>query len=302
MIYYNRFNEFLKGKFNQRVLKICIDGGFTCPNRDGSKSFGGCIFCGERGSGENTNRISIKEQVERYFSSYRSKRANAFIAYFQNFTNTYGTIDELKRKYDEALIDDRIVALSIDTRPDCINEDVCELLNEYQKKYFVYVELGLQTSNEYTHEFINQKINNEDFINAVNLLNKHHIDVVVHIMVGLPNENHEDIIKTVDFLRKINYQGIKIHSTYVIKNTYLEYLLNSNKYQPITLEEYVNELIYILTHIKDDIIIHRLTGDPPKDILVCPEWANHKKRVLIKLEQKMRENNYKQGCFYNKKD
>lgn len=298
MIYYNRLNEFLKDKFGERTLKICIDGGFTCPNRDGSKGSGGCVFCGERGSGENVKRLDIRSQVENYFKSYRSKRANSFIAYFQNFTGSYDSIDNLKKKYDEALIDERIVGLDIDTRPDAINEEFCKLLELYKEKYYVYVELGFQTSNEKTHKDINQQITNEEFISAVSLLNKYHIDVVVHMMVGLPNETHEDIVNTIEFLKKINYQGIKIHSTYVIKNTVLEYMYNEGKYNPITLDDYVNELIYILTHIKDDIIIHRLTGDPPKDILVAPEWANHKKRVIIALEKYMKEHNLEQGCMY----
>lgn len=299
MSLYNKFNEYLKDKFGERTLKICIDGGFTCPNRDGTKAFGGCIFCGERGSGERTQRISISDQLSLYFDSYRSKRANKYILYFQNFSNTYGDFDTLKAKYDEALQCENIVALDIDTRPDCITQEVCELLKSYTKKYYVYVELGLQTSNELTHKSINQHISNEDFINAVKLLRKYGIDVVVHIMVGLPNETHEDIANTIKFLKEVDYQGIKIHSTYVIKNTKLEEMYNSQKYTPLTLDDYLDELVYILTHIRDDVIVHRITGDPPKDLLVAPQWTTHKKLVINRIEKILKDKNLYQGCLYN---
>ena len=188
---YKHLNNYLKEKFGERTLKICIDGNFTCPNRDGKLSLGGCIFCSEKGSGEHikSNKNSsnnfdfITDQVKNYFNSYKSKRANKFIAYFQNFTNTYGPIDILKKKYDSALIDDRIVALAISTRPDCINEDICKLLKSYQNKYYVWVELGLQTSNDTTSKLINKCCYSKDFTYAVNLLNKYNIDIVTHIMV-----------------------------------------------------------------------------------------------------------------------
>ncbi len=298
---YNRLNEFLKDKFSERTLKICIDGGFTCPNRDGTKGVGGCIFCSELGSGDHLKRLPIKEQVENYFKSYRSSRANKFIAYFQNFTSTYSDVQTLKRKYDEALIDERIVALDIDTRPDCISKDVCELLSSYKDKYYVYVELGLQSSNEFTHSFINQNIVNEEFIRAIKLLNEYKIDVVVHVMVGLPYETHVDIENTIKFINQFNIQGIKIHSTYIVKDTILEKLYLEGKYVPLELDEYISEVIYILTHINKDIIIHRISGDAPKDKLVAPEWNLHKKWVLNKVNNIMEENNLYQGMYFNEK-
>ena len=194
---YNQFNNWLKNKFGERTLKICIDGGFTCPNRDGIKGCGGCTFCGERGSGENTKRIDITTQVKNHLSSYKADRANKFIAYFQNFSNTYDKPEVLRQRYNAALIDDRIVAVA--TRPDCINEKIAKLLNDYKKKYYVYVELGLQTSNEKVAEKFNRGYTNEDFVQAVKLLNKYNIDVVTHIMVGLPNETTDDLKNTVKF-------------------------------------------------------------------------------------------------------
>ena len=160
---YKHLNKYLKNKFGERTLKICIDGGFTCPNRDGRVGYGGCAFCSERGSGEHIIADNISNQVKNYFTSYKAERANKFIAYFQNFTNTYDSIENLKMKYDAALIDDRIVALAIATRPDCISEDVCKLLKSYSEKYYVWIELGLQTSNENTGKIINRCYTDEQF-------------------------------------------------------------------------------------------------------------------------------------------
>ena len=216
---YNKLNEFFKNKFGERVLKICVDGGFTCPNRDGTVGTNGCIFCSQRGSGEHLNSLSIDLQISNFFKSDRSKRANKFIVYFQNFTNTYDTIENLKKKYDLALNDSRIVGLAVATRPDCISEDVAKLLKSYSEKYYVFVELGLQTSNDYIAKTINRGYPSSCFSTAVDILNKYGIDIVTHIMVGLPNETFEDIENTVTFINKHNIQGLKIHSTYVIENT-----------------------------------------------------------------------------------
>lgn len=295
---YNQFNTWLKNKFGERTLKICIDGGFSCPNRDGTKGCGGCIFCGERGSGENTKRIDISAQVKAHLSSYKAARANKFIAYFQNFSNTYADLSTLRKKYDSALIDDRIVALAIATRPDCIDENIVQLLSEYAKKYYVYVELGLQTSNEIVAQKFNRGYSNEEFVNAVKLLNKYNIDVVAHIMVGLPFEEETDILNTVNFINSLNIMGVKIHSTYIIKNTALEELYNSGKYEPITLEYYVNNVCDIISHLRPDIVICRITGDAPKDLLIEPKWNARKKVVLNAINQSLSEKNIYQGDSY----
>ena len=302
---YKHLNKYLKEKFGERTLKICIDGGFTCPNRDGTCGAGGCIFCSEKGSGElilcanGENQIDkIKNQVINHFSSYRSKRANKFIAYFQNFTNTYDSLENLKAKYDAALIDDRIVGLEVATRPDCINEDIVKLLKSYTEKYYVCVELGLQTSNDNTGIFINSGYTSNQFTKAVELLNKYNIDVVTHIMVGLPGENFDDIKNTVDFVNKHNIQGIKIHSTYVVKNTVLANMYFSGDYEPISLEYYLDALTYIVTHISPDVVIHRISGDSPKDLLIAPEWNLHKKWVLNGFDKILKEQDLWQGKYY----
>lgn len=304
---YKHLNKYLKEKFGERTLKICIDGGFTCPNRDGTCGFGGCIFCSEKGSGEliscanGDNSIDkIKNQVINYFDSYRSKRANKFIAYFQNFTNTYDSLENLKAKYNAALIDNRIVGLEVATRPDCINENIVKLLKSYSEKYYVCVELGLQTSNDNTGILINRGYTSNQFTKAVELLNKYNIDVVTHIMVGLPGENFDDVKNTVDFVNKHNIQGIKIHSTYVIENTALADMYFSGKYEPISLEYYLDALTYIVTHISPDVVIHRISGDAPKDLLIAPEWNLHKKWVLNGFDKILKEHNLWQGKYYNK--
>ena len=296
---YNKLNRFLKNKFGEKVLKICIDGGFTCPNRDGKKSTYGCIFCSEKGSGEHIKKCdSISEQVRNYFKSYKAERANKFIAYFQNYTNTYDSIENLKEKYDSALIDKRIVALAVATRPDCITEDIAKLLSSYSKKYYVWVELGLQTSNEETGKFINRCYTNSDFTNAVKILNKYNIDIVSHIMVGLPNETFENIKNTVEFINKHNIQGLKIHSTYVVEYTQLYQLYKEENYSPISLEYYLECLCYIITHISPEVVIHRISGDAPKDILVAPNWNLHKKWIMNGFNKKMIEEDLWQGKYY----
>ena len=307
--HYKHLNTYLKELFGERTLKICIDGGFTCPNRDGKCGTSGCIFCSSKGSGELINsEPNISNQVTQYFQTYRSKRANKFIAYFQNFTNTYNSVENLKKKYDSALIDDRIVALDIATRPDCINDDVAKLISSYMPKHKVFVELGLQTSNDNTAKIINRGYESSVFTDAVKILNKYNIPVICHIMVGLPTEQElirvdnfdvfKAIVDTVNFINKHNISGLKIHSTYIVKNTVLNKLYEGNKYKPITYEEYMSNLTYIITHINPEIIIHRISADPPKNLLVAPEWCLHKKWVLNGFDKILNEHNLFQGMYY----
>ena len=302
---YRRLNTYYKSKFGERTLKICVDGGFTCPNRDGKCGTGGCIFCSEKGSGELIKKAykSIPEQVKEYLNSYRAKRANKFIVYFQNFSNTYDSLENLKKKYDSSLIDERIIGISIATRPDCINEDIVKLIKSYSDKYYVCVELGLQTVNESIEKIINRGYTTKQFIEAVDLLNKYEIDVITHIMCGLPGENKikgdipKEIKETVELINSLNIQGIKIHSTYVVENTKLNEMYQNNEYIPLELDEYLKDLTYIITHLNPNIIIHRICADAPKDILVAPSWNVHKKWVLNGFEKILKEKNLYQGMF-----
>lgn len=300
---YNHLNKFLKDKFGERTLKICIDGGFTCPNRNGKSGKGGCIFCSEKGSGEHIklSAENISAQVKNYFNTYKAERANKFIAYFQNFTNTYDTLENLKCKYDAALVDDRIVGLAIATRPDCIDENIVKLLKSYSDKMAVWVELGLQTSNDNTGNLINRGYDSSKFTEAVSILNKYDIDIVAHIMIGLPNENKQDLINTVEFLNKHNIKGLKIHSCYVVENTVLADMYKNGTYEPIDLDYYLKSAAYVITHISPDVVIHRVSGDAPKDLLLAPSWNSHKKWIINGLDKILREENLWQGKYYENK-
>ena len=298
---YNHLNTYYKNIFGERTLKICIDAGFSCPNRDGTLSNSGCIFCSEKGSGELIKYSSqhIENQVTNFLNSYRGKRANKFIAYFQNFTNTYDTLENLKEKYDSALnANDKIVGLSVATRPDCITEEIAKLLASYLDKYNVSVELGLQTSNNNIGKIINRCYSSSQFTEAVKILRKYNIEVIAHMMIGLPTETFDDIKNTVDFINKHDIQGLKIHSTYIVKNTILADMYFNKKYEPITLEYYLDSLAYVITHIRKDLIIHRISGDAPKDLLVAPEWNLHKKWILNGFEKLLKGQNLWQGKFY----
>ncbi len=300
---YLHLNSWLKKKFGQRVLKICVDGGFSCPNRDGKCGVGGCIFCGESGSGTLKRQLSITEQIQNHLKSYRGERAEKFIVYFQNFTNTYDSLENLKRKYDEALFcSDKIVGLSVATRPDCINEEIVGLLKSYSDRFFVQVELGLQTANDETGELINRGYSTCTFEKTVRLMSEKNLDVVAHIMVGLPNETMEDLKQTVEFLNSQKIAGLKIHSTYVTCGTRLCQMFEQGEYVPLQLEEYLDAVVYVLTHINSQVVIHRLSGDAPKEQLVAPIWNAHKKLVLNGVDRILREQNLVQGQFYEKKE
>lgn len=298
---YNHLNEYYKNKFGERTLKICIDAGFTCPNRDGTLSSSGCIFCSEKGAGEliKFSKLHISEQVNNFLNSYRGMRANKFIVYFQNFTNTYDSLENLKEKYDAALVSDKIVGISIATRPDCITEDIAKLIASYADKYDVSVELGLQTSNDNIGRIINRYYTTTQFTTAVNILRKYNIEIITHMMIGLPKESFVDIKDTVKFINNHDIQGLKIHSTYIVKNTVLASMYYNKEYEPITLDYYLDALTYVITHVRPDLIIHRISGDAPKDLLVAPKWNLHKKWILNGFAKRLKYENLWQGKFYD---
>ena len=298
---YNHLNEYYKNKFGERTLKICIDAGFTCPNRDGTLSSSGCIFCSEKGAGEliKFSKLHISEQVNNFLNSYRGMRANKFIVYFQNFTNTYDSLENLKEKYDAALVSDKIVGISIATRPDCITEDIAKLIASYADKYDVSVELGLQTSNDSIGRILNRYYTTTQFTTAVNILRKYNIEIITHMMIGLPKESFVDIKDTVKFINNHDIQGLKIHSTYIVKNTVLASMYYNKEYEPITLDYYLDALTYVITHVRPDLIIHRISGDAPKDLLVAPKWNLHKKWILNGFAKRLKDENLWQGKFYD---
>lgn len=294
---YNNLSGYFREKYGKRLSKICIDGGFNCPNRDGTVGVGGCIYCGERGAGEHIDpALSIREQVMAGLRDYDSD--DMFVAYFQNFTNTYAPVIILKERYDAALIDPRIKVLAIGTRPDCITEEIAELLASYKDRVEVWVELGLQTAKDKTAELINRGYNRECFGRAVDILNRYGIPVVVHLIVGLPDEGIEDIADTVEYINRFELFGIKIHSIYVMRGTALEGMYQRGKYTPPTMEEYVESAVYILTHISPRLTVHRITGDCPRDMLVAPHWNSDKRGVIDRIVYKMQSLGLRQGCEY----
>jgi radical SAM protein (TIGR01212 family) len=292
---YNNARDYYKNKYGERVLKICIDGGFTCPNRDGTKGFGGCIFCGERGSGEKLCPSGIKNQINNYLNSYKVDRANKFIVYFQNFSGTYEKPEILREIYKSALIDERIVGINIGTRPDCINDDIVNILKEINTITDVTIELGLQTANEEIGEIINRQYTNYDFTNAVSLLNNAGIEVIAHIMIGLPNENMNDIISTVDFLNTHKLLGLKIHSTFVIEGTTLGEMYKNHLYDPIAQDDYIKKLAYVVNNINKNFILFRIVADAPRNLFLAPEWNLHKKITINKINQYFEKHDIYQG-------
>ena len=284
---YNHLNSYLKQKFGSRTLKVCVDGGFTCPNRDGKVATGGCIFCGNEGAGDlikyKTSCVeqSIVSQINGFLNSYRGERAEKFIVYFQSFSNTYDSFENLKKKYDIALAtSDKFVGLEVATRPDCIDEKIARLLASYKDRYYVCVELGLQTASDEIGKLINRGYTTEDFANAVQILKKYEIDIVAHMMIGLPNETTRDIEDTIKFINECGVNGVKLHSTYIMKNTRLENMYNDGEYEPITQEYYVDMVARVISNLNSNIIVHRINADPPKTELVAPLWVARKKIVL----------------------
>jgi radical SAM protein (TIGR01212 family) len=294
---YNNLSGYFRKKYGKRVKKICIDGGFSCPNRDGTCGIGGCIYCGERGAGEHINPLtSIGEQVRAELS--RGKAEDIFLAYFQNFTNTYAPVETLRERYDAALIDERIKLISIGTRPDCITEEIADLLSSYMDRYEVWVELGLQTANDETAALINRGYKAETFQRAMEILGARGIPVVVHLIVGIPGENIEHIKKTAAYLKPFSIFGIKIHSIYVMEGTALAEMYKNGEYTPPTLAEYVDGATYLISHLNPEIVLHRITGDCPKELLIAPLWNADKNEIIDKINKNLEENNLHQGIYF----
>lgn len=284
---YRNLSSYFREKYGKRLSKICIDGGFSCPNRDGRCGTGGCIYCGERGAGEHINGSEgITEQVK---SALAGKgEGELFVAYFQNFTNTYAPVAVLKERYDAALIDKRIRVLAIGTRPDCIDEEIAALIASYKDRCDVWVELGLQTANDETAKRINRGYERAIFERAVKILEKHEIPVVVHLIVGLPGESFEDIMKTTEYISRFSLFGLKIHSLYVMRGTMLEKMYEEGQFATISRDEYISSAVYILSHINPDTVVHRVTGDCPRGLLVAPEWNTDKNGIINEIREKLK--------------
>ncbi len=299
---YHTLNYYLKNKFNTKVFKVSLNGGFTCPNLDGTKGYGGCIYCSKSGSGDfggNPNK-NLTTQFKEIKEVESKKWPNSkYIAYFQARTNTYAPLEVLKAKYEEVLKIDDVIGLFIATRCDAITDETLDYLEELNKRTFLTIELGLQTTNEKTSKLINRCHTLKEFEDMVKRLRKRNINVVVHIINGLPYETETDMLNTVRYLNKLDIQGIKIHMLCIIKDTPLETLYQKEKFHILTKEEYIDIVIKQLELLREDIVIHRITSDPDKNSLIEPTWLLKKFCLLNDIDKEMVKRDTYQGKYSN---
>ncbi len=300
---YYTLDYFYKHKFNSKVFKVSLNGGFTCPNKDGFVGRGGCIYCSLSGSGEYAG--NIQKDVVSQFNEIKEvelkKWPNAkYIGYFQANTNTYAPVSVLKDKYESILELDNVVGLSIATRADSINKECLEYLIDLNKRTYLTIELGLQTIHEKTSKLINRCHSLECFNNMVSILRKNNINVVVHIIDGLPYETKDMMIETVKYLSNLDIQGIKIHALAVLKNTKLANIYMKKPFKLLTREEYIDIVCDQLENLREDIVINRLTTDPVKSDLIAPSWLLNKTTLLNDIDKEMKRRNTYQGIKYKK--
>lgn len=296
---YYSLNQYLKEQFGEKIYKLSLDGGMTCPNRDGTLGTKGCIFCSEGGSGEFAEKCcgDIHEQVMRAKERICKKtNAQKFIAYFQSYTNTYAPINYLNRVFTDAMSEPDVVALSIGTRPDCLSEDIVEMLWELNQIKPVWVELGLQTIHSRTAAYIRREYPLTVFEDALERLRGKGIQVIVHVILGLPGETKEDMLQTIRYLANDHRpDGIKLQLLHVLENTDLAEEYRNGGFRTLEMNEYFDILFDCIEELPEDMVIHRLTGDGPKKILIAPQWTGDKKRVLNEMHRQMDLYDIKQG-------
>lgn len=302
---YYKFSNYLKDRFGQRVQKISIDAGFSCPNRDGTKSSSGCIFCDNQGFSFNS-RISpgpLKNQIGEGIEFSRKRfKTKKFILYFQAYTNTYASVDLLKQRYDVARDFEDIVGISIGTRPDCIHDEILDLINSYTEDYEVWIEYGLQSIHRKTLELINRGHFYEDFLRAVELSRKRRkIKICAHLIIGLLGETEEMILETAKEIGRLKLDGVKIHPVHIIKGTRLEEIFRQGLYQPLELDKYLNIATKFLEYLWPETVIQRISADCPREFLVAPLWILKKKQVLQKIEDKLFKENRFQGRLWQER-
>ncbi len=298
---YHSFDYMLKERFSCKIYKTALNGGMTWPNRDGTLGERGCIFCSQGGSGDfaGDRRDSITEQINKQAEKLAQKRnASAFIAYFQAYTNTYAPVEYLRKIYTEAINHPQVAAVSIGTRPDCLGPDVLALLEELNQIKPVWIELGLQTIHERTAAYIRRGYPLSCFEEAVKALRQRDLEVIVHTILGLPGESRQDILETMEYLNHRDIQGIKLQLLHVLKGTDLALDYLEGRFSVYTMEEYLDVLIDCLEHLSPDIVIHRLTGDGPKDLLMAPLWSSKKRTVLNTLHHECKIRHAYQGRLY----
>lgn len=291
----------MRDRFGEKVYRLPIDAGFTCPNRDGLVAKGGCTYCDEIGSGPGSRfGRSISEQVKNAISSISMRyKANRFIAYFQAFSNTYDSIDVLKQRYDQALIDPRIVAMAIATRPDCIDEKIADFLVQYQEENVpIWIELGLQSINNETLKKVNRGHTVEDFIRGVSLLHDRNLEVCAHVIFGMMNDTTDEMLQMADLLADLKVKGVKLHQLYFIKGTPLGNLYEKGFIKSLDLDTYVKIAVDFIEKLPPTTILHRLMGDTTEEKLLSPLWALDKGSFLKAILQEFKQRNSYQGKFY----
>ena len=296
-MYYYSVNEYLKQTFGEKVYKISLDGGMTCPNRDGTLGTRGCIFCSEGGSGEFSadRMLSVTEQIAEAKERIEAKSdCRKFIAYFQPFTNTYAPVERLRRLFEEAIAPEEIVAISIATRPDCLPAEVISLLAELNQIKPVWLELGLQTIHPSTAAYIRRGYPLSDYDRAVSVLRENGINVITHVILGLPGETREMMLESVRYAGERS-DGVKLQLLHVLKNTDLQLDYEAGSFRTLTLDEYVDILCEAVELLPKDTVIHRLTGDGDKKLLIAPLWSADKKRVLNTINRAFRQRDVVQG-------
>ena len=295
---YYQYSRYLKELFGQKVYKVTLDAGFSCPNRDGAISSGGCIFCDASGSFScaHDNKLSIKEQLHIGIENQRKRfGAQKFISYLQAYTNTYGSIEHLEDVYSQALSHEDVVGISIGTRPDCVDESKISLISSYAKDYETWIEYGLQSSNNNTLKFINRGHTVEDFIRAVEMTKNRGIKICAHMILGLPEETKKDALNTARLLASLGVDGVKIHLLCVLKNTKLEQMYNNKEINLLLKDEYVGVVCDFLEELPPSMTIHRLAGNGLKKILVAPRWLSDKFEVLTAIDNELEKRESYQG-------
>lgn len=295
---YHTYNYYLKNKYHQKVAKVALNADFTCPNRDGTKGWGGCIFCSSSGSGDYAGNIndSLESQFEKISAVMKKKWPQcAFIAYFQANTNTYGPLSKIKNMIKPFLENEQVKGIALATRPDCLDEETVRYLAAINHQKDIYIELGLQTIHEKTSHLINRGHSYQEFLDGLNLLRKYNLDVCVHIINGLPGETKEMMIETAKTVGQLDIQAIKIHMLYVIKNTVLEKMYDAGKFSMLSREEYIDLVVQQLRYIPEHVVIERLTGDGKVSDLIAPLWSIKKVTIINDIDKKMKADNIYQG-------
>ncbi|MFQ9308516.1 MAG: TIGR01212 family radical SAM protein [Paraclostridium sordellii] len=302
---YHTWNYYLRSNFGEKVFKVSINAGFSCPNIDGTITYGGCTYCSKEGSGDfagNPNDNLIKQFEDIKQMMHKKWHSAKYIGYFQAFTNTHAPVNILKEKYETILNLEDVIGLSISTRPDCLPDDVVEYLAKLNKKTNLWVELGLQTIHDKTSKVINRGHDYDTFLEGVEKLKKHNIKTVVHIINGLPGEDYNMMMETAKAVSELGVHGIKIHLLHVLKNTSMEKMLEKEMFTLMEKDEYVNLVCDQLEILPPEMVVHRLTGDGKRDEMVGPMWSLKKWEVLNAIDDTMKKRNSYQGIKYNKKN